>query len=59
MTWPRHDEDFLPTDDDTDSTTDYGSDSLFDESDDDTDDAEIRRRRTASFRILPQRIREP
>jgi hypothetical protein len=41
MTWPRHDEDLMPIDDNTDGTTDYESDSLFDESDDDTDDTEI------------------
>lgn len=38
MTWPRHDEDFLPMNEESDGTTDDESDSLFDESDDNTDD---------------------
>jgi hypothetical protein len=44
MTLSRHDKDFLPTDDESDSTTDDDTESLFDESDDntgDTDDTEI------------------
>jgi hypothetical protein len=44
MTRPRQNEDFLPTDDETDGTTDDEIDSLFDESDDgtnDTNDTEI------------------
>jgi hypothetical protein len=38
MTRSRQNEDFLPTDDETDGTTDNEIDSLFDESDDGTDD---------------------
>jgi hypothetical protein len=44
MTRSRQNEDFLPTDDETDSTTDGEIDSLFDKSDigtDDTNDTEI------------------
>ncbi len=38
MTRPRQNENFLPTDDETDGTTDDEINSLFDESDDDTND---------------------
>jgi DNA-nicking Smr family endonuclease len=40
MTRPRHDEDFLPMNEERDGTTDDESDSLFDESDNNTDDTE-------------------
>jgi len=39
MTQSRH-EDFLPTDDESDSTTDKETESLFDESDNDTADTD-------------------
>jgi hypothetical protein len=38
MTLSRHNKDFLSTDDESDGTTDNETDSLFDESNDDTDD---------------------
>ena len=38
MTRSRHDKDLPPTDDESNSTTDNETDSLFDESDDNTDD---------------------
>jgi hypothetical protein len=44
MTWPRHDEDFLLTNDASDSMTNDKFDSLFDKSNDDinnTDNTEI------------------
>lgn len=40
MTLPRHDNNLLLTDDESDRTTDDGTDSLFDESDNDTDNIE-------------------
>src|ERR1700730_17317771 len=40
MTWPRHDEDFLAMNEESDGTTDDETDSLFDESDDNTDNTE-------------------
>lgn len=40
MTWARHDDDFLLTDDESDGRTDDEIDSLFDKSDDDTDDTD-------------------
>jgi hypothetical protein len=38
MAWSRHNRDLLPTDDETDSTTDADTDSLFDSSNDDETD---------------------
>jgi hypothetical protein len=38
MTLSRHNEDFLPTDDENDGTTDDETENLFDESDNDTGD---------------------
>jgi hypothetical protein len=40
MTWSRHDEDFLPMNEESGGTTDDETDSLFDESDDNTDNTE-------------------
>jgi hypothetical protein len=40
MTQSRHDKDLPPTDNKSDSTTDNKTDSLFNESDDDTDDTD-------------------
>jgi len=39
MHWPRLDEDYLPTDNESDSTSDSDTDSLFDSSDDEVDTA--------------------
>jgi hypothetical protein len=40
MTWPRHDEDFLPMNKESNGTTDDKSNSLFDKSNNNTDDTE-------------------
>ena len=40
MTWLRHDEDFLPMNEESDGTMDDECDSLFNESDDNIDDIE-------------------
>jgi hypothetical protein len=48
MTWPWHDEDFLPTDNKSDSITNNEFDSLFNKSDNDTDN-------TDNTEILPNK----
>lgn len=41
MAWSQHNKKFLPIDDEADSTTGSDTDSLFEKSDDDTDNTEI------------------